>query len=229
VNCDLVVATTGVTITRSRINGTVSDGEGASPGRSFTIVDSEIIASTPTNPREATGLGADNFTAARIEITGGNRGAYCRTNGILEDSWVHGTIVSGAMHASAVRMEQGCTFRHNRLHCSVSPPTAQDGGCSADLTGYADFAPIRDNLIIENLFVANVDAAFCAYGGATPGKPFSNDPTNATNIRFIGNTFERGPNRQCAAYGPVDAWDGSRPGNLWSLNVWADDGTPVIP
>ena len=67
-----------------------------------------------------------------------------------------------------------------------------------------------------------------AYGGATSGKPFSGDPTNATNQRFTDNVFQRGTNRKCGAYGPVTSFDRNGTGNVWSGNVW-DDGTPVAP
>src|SRR5262249_41567202 len=225
INCDLDIRTTGVLISRSHINGYVSSPEGS--GYSFRLEDSEVNAS-PSGPRLATGVGNDNFVVLRTEIVGGNRGIYCRRNCEVRDSWIHGTQVAADWHASAIRMEQGSTIVHTPLACDWSPPTAQDGGCSANLTGYPDFAPIRNNLIQANLFVANVDAAFCSYGGATGGKPYSGDPTNATNIVFRDNVFQRGPNRNCAAYGPIDSFDASRSGNSWVNNTW-DDGGVVNP
>ena len=96
-----------------------------------------------------------------------------------------------------MREEQGLTLRHNSLHCSYTGPFVNgEIGCSADLTGYADFAPIKNNTIDGNLFVASPGSGYCIYGGATPGKPFSGDPTNGTNQKFTNNVFQRGANQQ---------------------------------
>ncbi|MET0715999.1 MAG: DUF4082 domain-containing protein, partial [Mycetocola sp.] len=68
VNCDdLRIETTGVKITRSKINGkvyTYEHGIGA-----FTITDSEVNA----GQYEGTGIGDARFTATRVEVSGGSR------------------------------------------------------------------------------------------------------------------------------------------------------------
>ena len=75
-------------------------------------------------------------------------------------------------HASSVREEQGLTLRHNSLHCSYTGPFVNgEIGCSADLTGYPDFAPIKNNTVDANLFMASPGSGFCSYGGATAGSP----------------------------------------------------------
>jgi hypothetical protein len=219
INCNLDIRAHGVVVTRSRITGTVSTYPGSVPR--FRLEDSEVDA-----PVSVTSLGNSDFLVLRSEIQGGNRAIYCQRDCEVRDSWLHGTQIQGADHASAVRMEQGSIIIHNTLACDWLIPTAQDGGCSADLTGYPDFAPVKNNLIQANLFVANpTGAAFCAYGGASAGKPYSNDPTNATNIVFRDNVFQRGSNRNCAAYGPITDFAVGRSGNVWSGNVWDDGGT----
>src|SRR6266498_2319449 len=70
--CDLDIRAVGVRITRSRITGSVSTGEGTP--YSVTIEDTEI----DDGPRLHDAVGADNFTVLRSEIVGGNRGIYCR-------------------------------------------------------------------------------------------------------------------------------------------------------
>lgn len=222
VNCDLRVQARNVVIKNSKINGSVSTADGSSS--SFTLTDSTVDAS-PNGPRLATGVGADNFTVLRSEIIGGNRGIYCRRNCEVRDSWIHGTEVSADWHASGIRASQGSRIIHNTIHCEAQP-TPQDGGCSADLTMYGDFEAVRDVLVERNLFVANpTGTGFCAYGGSSPGKPYSG---GAANIVFAGNVFARGANRKCGAYGPITAFDSSRPGNRWVNNVW-DDGAAVPP
>jgi len=224
VNCDLSIATTGVQITRSRIHGEINGGEGA--GSSFRVEDSEVI----NGKRSACMcIGPDNFTVLRTEIRGGNRGVYCRLNCTVQDSWIHGTDLLPLQHASAVRVEQHSTVRHNTLACDWTAITDSEIGCSADMTGYPDFAPIHHNTITGNLFVANpAGLGYCAYGGATAGKPYSSDPTNATYIVFTDNVFQRGSKGLCGTYGPITSFNSGRTGNAWSGNTW-DTGEPVSP
>ncbi len=58
---------------------------------------------------------------------------------------------------------------HNTLACDYTGPfNNNEIGCSADMSGYADFAAIHNNTIDGNLFMANpIGAGFCAYGGNT--------------------------------------------------------------
>jgi len=224
VDCDLVIAAEDVLITRSRINGEINGGEGT--GSSFRVEDSEII----NGKREACQcVGSDNFIALRVEIKGGNRGVYCRLNCIVQDSWIHGTDLLPLQHASAVRVEQHSTVRHNTLACDWTTISVSEIGCSADMTGYPDFAPIHDNTIERNLFVANPHGlGYCAYGGTTGRKLYSSDPVNATNITFTGNVFQRGSNRLCGTWGAITDFDPTRTGNRWTGNTW-DTGETIKP
>jgi hypothetical protein len=120
-------------------------------------------------------------------------------------------------------MGSGSTLIHNSILCNA-PNFPPEAGCSADLTGYGDFAPVQDNLIQGNLFRASTGGT-CAYGGSSGGKPYSDD---ANNIRFIDNVFERGRGRKCGYWAPIMDFDRSAPGNVWSGNTW-DDGTVVTP
>ena len=114
-----------------------------------------------------------------------------------------------------------------RLHGAV--PNGEIG-CSADISGYPDFAPINHNTISDNLMGSNNQGiGFCVYGGGTTGKPFSGDPTNATYIVYRNNVFQRGANGKCGAYGPVTSFVTGRTGNVWSGNTWVDDGATVPP
>jgi hypothetical protein len=224
VNCDLSIRATGVVIKRSRINGEINGDEGT--GSSFTVEDSEVVNQAR---RACQCIGSDNFTVRRTEIRGGNRGIYCRLHCLVVDSWIHGSQLLETQHASAVRVEQYATLRHNTLACTWTGPLANDTGCSADLAGYPDFAPITHNTITGNLFAANPSGAgFCAYGGATQGKPYSGSPTNATYIVFADNVWQRGSNGKCGTYGPIVNFDKTRTGNQWTNNRF-DDGTVIPP
>jgi hypothetical protein len=224
VNCDLSIKATDVVIKRSRINGEINGGEGTRS--SFRVEDSEVI----NGARAACQcIGSDNFTVLRTEIKGGNRGIYCRLNCTVEDSWIHGTALLATQHASAIRVEQHSTITHNTMQCDWTALTDSEIGCSADMTGYPDFAPITHNTISNNLFMANPSGTgYCAYGGATGKKEFSGDPTNATYIKFINNVWQKGSDGKCGTYGPITGFDKNRTGNEWTGNKF-DDGTVIGP
>ena len=136
----------------------------------------------------------------------------------------------GAAHQSAVRMGDGSVIRHNTLLCDA-PNVPPDAGCSADLTGYGDFAPIRNNTIERNLFMATPGGT-CAYGGASGkdgSKPYGNQ---SANIVFRDNVFQRRSAVQnsgkCGEWFAVADFDRNRPGNQFVGNRW-DDGKAVSP
>jgi hypothetical protein len=230
VDCVLEIAAANVQIRNSKINGGVWIDDQSKP-HSFTITDSEIDAGTDTADG-STAIGKSHFTAIRVETHGGIRGIWCEDACTVEDSWIHGqaTDASGQAHESAVRMGAGSVIRHNTLLCDA-PDVPPDAGCSADLTGYGDFAPIRNNTIDKNLFLAT-SGGTCAYGGSSGdegSKPYGNQ---AANIVFSDNIFQRRSSVQnsgtCGAFFPITDFDPGRPGNRWTGNRW-DDGRTVPP
>lgn len=231
VTCDIEVQATRLVIRNSVIKGSVLQPEGATT--SFTISDSVIDGNDPWGCVNC-GVGYRNFTIQRTEIVGTNRGAFCQVTCLVEDSWIHDTnlepVASNLAHASAVRVEQYATLRHNTLACDYPGPFPNDEiGCSADISGYPDFAPIHNNTIDSNLIAANnAGTGFCSYGGGTTGKPYSGDPANATYVVFRRNVFQRGANGKCGTYGPITDFLSNRTGNVWSGNVW-DDRAAVKP
>ena len=98
-----------------------------------------------------------------------------------------------------------------------------DAGCSADLTGYGDFAPIANNTIDKNLFVATTGGT-CAYGGASGkdgSKPYGNQ---SAGIVFSNNVFQHGRGGKCGYWFAISDFDRTRPGNVWINNVWDSGG-----
>jgi hypothetical protein len=228
VNCDLDIAASGVVIRRSLVNGHIQSPEHS--GNSFRVEDS-FVDGSPNGPRADRAIMSDNFVVLRSEIVGGQGGILCELDCTVQDSWIHGTDLdpNSEWHASAVRVEQGSTLIHNTLSCDWTLITNDEIGCSADMTGYPDFAPINHNTITGNLFMANpTGLGYCAYGGGSLGKPFSNDPSNATYIAFTDNVFQRGENGKCGTWGAITDFLPDRPGNVWSGNRWSD-GTPLPP
>jgi hypothetical protein len=233
VNCGyLNIAASNVRIVSSKINGSVWIDD-PDRGYSFTITDSEIDAG-PVDASHNDGkssIGKSNFVATRVETRGGIRGIWCEYDCTVQDSWIHGQDrdEGGAAHESGIRMGDGSVLRHNSIACDA-PNVAPDAGCSADLTGYGDFAPIRNNRIEHNLFVATPGGT-CAYGGSSGAgsKPYAGQ---AANIVFRDNVFQRRSSVQssgkCGYWFPISDFDSSRPGNQWINNKW-DDGGPVSP
>ena len=250
INCSpLYVNASGLIIKNSYIKGGVINDN----GESFTIQDSfldnaipypacsggkcaagKYACGDPNNATTTCGIGYRNFTVLRTEVINTNRAAYCESTCTIQDNYFHGTNlwpdVTNLAHASSVRNEQYLTLRHNSLGCDFPGISYNDElGCSADMSGYPDFAPIMHDTIDSNLFLANNSGqAYCAYGGGTAGKPSSGSPNNATYIVFTNNVFQRGANGKCGTYGPVTDYITGRTGNVWTNNKF-DNGAVVDP
>jgi hypothetical protein len=220
VDCDLEVQAAGVVVKSSLVNGTIDSGGDEASRASFSLIRSTLDVS-PDGDRMETGVGEVHFKVIRSEVRGGNRGINCWYDCVVRSSWVHGqdTDASGTTHMSGIRMGQRGKLVGNSIGCDA-PTVPPDAGCSAPLTGYGDFGPVRDNLIDGNLFLATTGAT-CAYGGSSAGKPYSDD---AANIQFANNVFQRGKSGECGAYGPLLDYDPSAPGNAFVGNTWVDGG-----
>jgi len=215
INCTLTIRATNVVITRSRIVGGGGGIPAVTVSGSATFTDTDIVTGV-----NSSGLDGSNFTATRVDISGGNRGGWC-SDCTIQDSYIHGGRITGSTHASGLRADVRSRFIHNYVICDVAN-TPQGGGCSADLTGYPDFNAVRDWTITGNFFGATSGSYYCAYGGASGGKPYSNDPSNATNIQFRDNVFARGSRGVCGGAGPGSAplgdYNKSKTGWVWSNN-----------
>ena len=123
---------------------------------------------------------------------GGKRQVWCNSNCTLQDSFLHDQLSdpSGVTHESAVRVEQNTTLRHNTLLCNA-PNFPPDAGCSANQTGYPDFATIHDNTMDRNLYMATT-GGYCSYGGASNGKPYLQRSAKCDQHTFTDNVFQRG-------------------------------------
>ena len=193
VNCGLTIRASGVQITNSKINGTVSiDDQNSS--YSFTITDTEIDAGTVNASSQRRGHGDRQGPLRRppgctrtagSAACGASTTAPCATPG----STARPATRAARPTNPASGWATAPTAVHNSLLCDA-PDVPPDAGCSADLTGYGDFAPIRNNLIEKNLFLATTGGT-CAYGGSSGddgAKPYGNQ---AANIVFKDNVFQR--------------------------------------
>ncbi len=223
VNCDLDIHAQGVTVKRSKVNGTLLTPE--KTGYSFTLEDSEVNAPEI----QLWAVGATNVTVRRANIHGGDTAVYCNANCDIRDSWLHGQrlAASAPWHLNGFLANESPGGRtnavmvHNTIVCDAAPNGA--GGCTGDVNLFGDFGPVSYVTVDNNLFGAYTGMSYCFYGGSTTGKPY-----DADHIVFVNNVLQRGTNKKCGEYGPVTAFDSSRPGNQWANNVW-DDGTSVGP
>lgn len=230
INCDLSIQAANVLIVNSKINASVVSVDSGS----LTLRDSEVDFGSNINGE---GLVGSNFTVLRADMHGGKRLVWCASTCTVQDSYLHDQLSdpSGVTHESAVRVEQFTTLEHNSLLCNA-PNFPPDAGCSANQTGYPDFATVHDNTMNKNFYLATT-GGYCSYGGATAGKPYSNSPGNATNVHLTNNVFQRGiePNDRtslpltnrnrytCGYYGVTTAFDSGKSGFIFSGNMW-DDG-----
>lgn len=217
VTCDLRIAAADVTVRNSLVHGTIA----STGARSFFRVIRSTVDASPGGSRMVTVVGEERFRVVRSEILGGNRSINCWDRCTVKRSWVHGQDVdpTGVTHESGIRMGTRGRFVANKIACDA-PDVPPDAGCSAPLTGYGDFGPVRDNLVLGNLFVATTGGT-CAYGGSSGGKPYS---ASAQRIRFVDNRFQRGRTGRCGYWEPVMDFDRSAPGNQFIGNRWVGGG-----
>jgi hypothetical protein len=199
---------------------------------SFTLRDSEVDFG---NNIDDEGIKGSNYTVQRSNLYGGPRQVWCVNTCVIEDSYLHDQLMdpTGQAHESAARVEQNTTLRHNTLWCNAIP-VPPGAGCSANQTGYADFAPIHSNTMERNLYMATT-GRYCSYGGNT-NATYSGNALNGTNIHSIDNVFQRGtaPNDRnyplsdkrrytCGYYGVTTGYNSTRAGFQFTGNRW-DDG-----
>lgn len=248
INCEpLLINTSGVTITKSQVNGQVSVNSDTYPNPySFTISDSRVVQ---PNDRQsihdatAYGLGKSNFTATRVHITGGIRGVWCEYNCTLRDSYVHGQAVdnngplactdvsgtihiclheSGARQGSGPDAAHGQNFIHNTWTCDAPDvPDPNPGG--TDSSGCsATLTGYGDFATIQYNTVSRnlfleTEGGTCVYGGSSASKPFP----NGNHQVFMDNIFVASPSGHCGFFFTSTDFNESATGNVWSGNsLW---------
>lgn len=206
----LNITGSNVVIRNSTITGNVFFQANQTGGR---IEDSTVI-NTGNN---GAGVNYYNYTALRVEVTGGRQSMSCAENCTVIDSWLHGQEIRTDWHSNGFSSNGGdrMTLRHNTLACDA--PQGTRAACSAALSLYGDFDPITNVIVDNNLFKSS-PASYCMYGGYDTAKPYG---ARSTNIDVTNNVFERGSNGKCAVYGPVAnaAYDSA---SSWSGNRWSD-------
>jgi hypothetical protein len=217
---DLNIQADDVKVTRSRVRGHITTGDGDNSG--IVIQDVEVNPGNVNGSRAA--IGSSGFTCLRCNVYNAGQGFNITGDVTIRDSYVHDLFGQGTSHNEPVISNGGGPFTivHNELVAKFNPATT-GGAMSASLALYGDFRPIRDVLVQNNRFNLANGGSYCVYAGSVPGKAH---PT-ASNTRFVDNRFAR-TQSQCGQYGPVDSYDGVN-GNAWTGNVWDDTGKVMSP
>jgi hypothetical protein len=216
---DVTVKANNVHITRSLIKGHVDAGDGRQAG--LVISDSEIDCGCQSSGSNGTppAIGDSNYTLLRVDIHDSGHGAAVKDNVVIRDSYIHGLGGNTGDHKDGIYSGDGSNVKllHNRIECDAAD------GCTAAIGILTDFSDIYDWTIDGNLLNTS-SGSYCFYGSGGPQKRYS-----SYNLTFTNNHFGRKFRTTCGAYGPVVYWDSSKPGMVWSGNVWDDTGQPVAP
>ena len=210
--CQIIVNSGNLTLEDSRVTGEVyNNGSG-----SVLIKDTEINGG---KAHTETVLGS-NTTIEDSNLYGNQHEVYCGKNCTIKNSWLHDNYNGEPLgwHQNGFLSTGGDNYHleHNSVYCV--------GGCTSDI-GFIPDGNITNSVVDRNLLIATPYASFCLYPSSdSPGKPGV-----VTGMVVTDNVFQRGPNRECAHYGPVYGWDAtnSSPGtsgyhNVWSGNTWND-------
>lgn len=222
INCvDFRIMTTGVTITKSKINGAIrvgtqddyeptviSDPEGDDPIR-LTLLDSEVDATLSVNSGFRP-ISSSHYIMRNSYVHGSYSGGECHNACTIENSYLHGF----GEHSSGLRVLRNAVIRNNTIWCEPNPNSDEDlngipdpdGGCSGNMTMYEEFGVPHNNLIEHNYFPAGLFWYSLKFNGNDNG-----------NIRIVNNLF--GIPKSGA--GVADGWD-VKPSNIWSGNTFTN-------
>jgi len=211
---------TGVTITRSKIDGAVGPNDASMDG--VVIQDTTIDCHCPSTSNNSTPIAiyGYDFTLTRVNLFDAGHGIGPEGNNVIQDSYVHDLGGNTSAHKDGIYVGNGTnvTIKHNNIECN----DGSAGGCTSAIGLLSDFGTITNFTIDNNLL--NTNGSYCFYGGGGPSKPYQ-----PNHIAFTNNHFGRKDHPQCGAYGPVTYFDSSASGNVWSGNVWDDTGATVPP
>lgn len=212
----VVIASTGVTISRSLIQGGHVEGSSGADLRSALLQDVTIIGAGNDG---SAAIGNNNYTCRRCDISGGLRGFAIGSNVVIEDSYAHNFWVQPSSWKGANSVHQTAASTHGGAHIRITHSTLICGSdsyaCSSGVSLYSEDSPGISDVLIEQSYLAT-DAGFgIMFASLVSGKPYG-----ITNTRVLNCIF--GPSE----YGPVANFPSSQAGNVWSGNK-RENGTTV--
>ena len=218
---DVVIRTSGVVITNSRIDGSVSGLNESLAGA--IIRDTTIDCHCPSTGSNGTPSAVlyNNFTLTRVNLSDSGHGVAMGSNATVEDSYIHDLGGNNDAHKDGIYVGDGTggVIHHNNIECN----DGDQAGCTAAIGLLNDFGAghvLSGFTITDNLL--NDIGSYCFYGSGGPQKAYGSD-----HITFTGNHFGRKDHPNCGFWGPVTYFDVNAAGNVWSGNVWDDTGETV--
>lgn len=214
-----VSGASGVVIKNSRITVT-GEGWGVAlrHASNVTIQDSEISGPSAT--------GATRLMVGVKDIYGDSVGTKVLRDdifntstgiqidqGLIEANYIHSLGMTGGDHVNGTTSNGGSvqlTIRGNTIFNSYDQTDA--------ISLFQDFGPQANRLIEKNLIAGG---GYTIYAGANPGMA-----STATNIIVRNNRVSRMYYPDGGYYGPATAYT-SGGGNVWSGNVWDEDGSLI--
>jgi hypothetical protein len=216
----LVIASTGVIVTRSLVDG--GHVEGGSPGsgdlRGAIFEDFQILG--PGNDGAAA-IGTNNYTCRRCDVSGNNRGFSVANRVLIIDSYAHDFWIqpesqqgANSTHQTAISTHGGSGVQviHSTLRCN-----SDRYACSSGFSFYSEDAPGISDVVVRNCLITTDAGYGMMFASLTSGKPYG-----ITNVRVTDNVISS------SEYGPVANFPTSQAGNVWSGNR-APNGSAIGP
>jgi hypothetical protein len=215
------ITASDVTVRRVRIRlGGESFGISLRHTADVTITDSEIIgASASGRDRLLVGIkdlygDSSGLQVLRTDVSRASTGIQV-DGGLVRDCYIHDLGFTSGDHVNGITSNASDGSLLSIVHNTVFNGFDQTDAVSL----FEDFGRQANRIIASNLLAGG---GYTLYAGANPGGAATSD------IRVTGNRFARLYHPGGGSHGPVTAYE-SGPGNVWSANIWDEDGAPVTP
>lgn len=190
--------------------------------RGLVVEDSEIFGGAASAHRLSAGIANHGgmITVRRVEIHTVTD-AIMTSHGLIEDSFLHSPRYFEGDHTDMIQCVGGSPaglpleIRRNSI---VNTEDQTAAVFLSDETGTGQ-VPVRNVLVEGNLLAGG---GYTVYGGG-----LVRDGRQPAGVVVRDNVFSRQVWPDGGYWGPVSYFDPAAPGNVWSGNVWQDDGRPV--
>ena len=204
----VVIASSGVRITRSLVQGGHVQGSSGADLRGLVLEDVTIIGAGNDG---SAAIGNNNYTCRRCDISGGLRGFAIGSNVVIEDSYAHDFWRQPSSQKGPASVHQTSASTHGGAHVRITHSTlycrSDAYACSSGVSLYSEDSPGINDVLIEKSYLASDAGYALMFASLVSGKPYG-----ITNTRVIDCIF--GPSE----YGPVANFPRSQAGNVWSGN-----------
>lgn len=201
----------------------------AAKGETFGIaIENNVTGTIIRNAEIGAPIGEERLLVGIKDIRGGATGTRVLRSefynsstaiqiyqGVIRDNYIHTPGFKDGDHIN------GITSNGSRRALTIEHNTILNPHNQTDAIGLFEDFGVEANRTIENNLMAG--GGYTLYAGQNTGGP----PTY--NIKVTNNRFSRLYYPNGGYWGPVAAYCATCAGNLWTGNVWDDDGSPVNP